>query len=213
MACECLEMSSLLKIDGRTVRGRQWRELNSSGKPLKQGILHLKKVCSTCNVSPEDKEKIECMSCHQLFHITCLLTPVDGEFLKLIAENPTVFWFCPGCISCKVPEAIQVETSALTNDTSMSDVVLQSTLMNFKKEILTLVSETMESKLSVISDLVKSKTNSSAHASPPTSSVATVDGNAIGSNANPVSWADMCREPDNLNSTPVGIDKSSDVGS
>ena len=97
----------MLKLDGRTVRGRIWKEVLTSGKPLKQGVLWSKKTCSSCNETPDaEKEVIECMSCHSFFHITCLIKPVTEEFLKVTAENPNVWWHCFACLSCKSNDAV-----------------------------------------------------------------------------------------------------------
>lgn len=191
-------MSSLLKIDGRTVRGRQWREMNSCGKPLKQGILQLKKVCSKCNASPEDDEKVECMNCHQFFHITCLLKPLHPDFLDTIAENPSVYWFCPGCIPTKAADHPVETSSNELSDSSMSNVILTSTLLNFKKEILSLVSETMESKLQMIPGLMAAGHSESKKQQPGT------DVPVISGGSKEPSWADMCNIPPAPKSTQQG---------
>ena len=52
-------MNTTLKLDGRTVRGRQWKDLNDSGQPLKQGVLLSKKACSKCNEAPDEEAVIE----------------------------------------------------------------------------------------------------------------------------------------------------------
>ena len=143
----------MLKLDGRTVRGRIWKEVLTSGKPLKQGVLWSKKTCSSCNETPDaEKEVIECMSCHSFFHITCLIKPVTEEFLKVTAENPNVWWHCFACLSCKSNDA--VISSQEGQSTASSDVIMTSTLLNFKKDILKLVGETMESKLKTFSDAI-----------------------------------------------------------
>ena len=139
----------MLKLDGRTVRGRLWKELQSSGEPLKQGILQSKKICTHCNQTPADfeTEVIECMTCRSYFHSTCLIQPVSEDFLQMLSRNPSVWWHCLGCISCsKSSDHVAMVSVAdnCHNGTSPSDVVIKSTLMTFKKEILTLVSETME---------------------------------------------------------------------
>ena len=146
-------MSSILKLDGRTVRGKSWKELSTSGKPLKQGVLISKKVCSFCNQTPAaDKEVIECMSCHSHFHIKCLVKPVTEEFLHVVSENPSVWWFCLACLSCKNIDG----TTVLTPDAHVeNDVVMQRQLMSFKKEILTLVGETMENKFNSFANLLE----------------------------------------------------------
>ena len=155
-------MSMVLKLDGCKVRGRLWKELNTCGKPLKQGILMSKKMCSYCNETPDTAtEVIECMSCHSSFHTTCLLKPVSETFLKMTLENPSVFWFCPACISCKSADSAADVQSADENENNMgTNVIMQSTLLNFKKDILQLVSETMDKKLNALSSVVNSKSES-----------------------------------------------------
>ena len=148
-------MNTTLKLDGRTVRGRQWKDLHDSGQPLKQGILLSKKACSKCNETPDEEAIIECMCCHQRFHLLCLLKPVDKSFVELVAENPSVWWYCLGCLSFKSSESVMSNNNDTNTDGSMvSDVVLHNTLMNFKKDILTLVSETMDHKLSALPSLI-----------------------------------------------------------
>ena len=148
-------MSTLLKLDGRTARGRLWKELNTSGKPLKQGVLLNKTVCSYCNQTPDaGKETINCMSCHSVFHITCLLKPVSASFLEVIADNPSVFWCCPACIGCKSGEVNSNDSGTADNSMAGVDVMLQNTLLTFKRDILTLVGETMDDKLKSLSNAV-----------------------------------------------------------
>ena len=152
-------MSSLLKLDGRTVRGRIWKELNTSGKPLKQGILINKKLCTYCNQSPDpESEVINCMSCHSAFHTSCLLKPVSDTFLDLIAENPSIFWFCPDCIGCKTGDYyndLEIPTSHTDGSNIGSDVIMQRELLSFKRDILKLVGETMDNKFNSLSNLVQ----------------------------------------------------------
>ena len=148
-----------LKLDGRTVRGRQWKEISNCGKPLKQGVLLPTKSCSFCHEAPDiEKETIQCMCCHSYFHISCLIKPLSEEFLNLVSTNPSIWWYCLGCLSSK-SSAIQTSNAEHLPDGSMdfNDVVLQTTLMNFKSDVLTLVSETMENKFKSISALLKSE--------------------------------------------------------
>ena len=183
--------TSLIKLDGRTVRGRLLKDLQSCGKPLKQGALISKKVCSKCNESPDQKEIIECMRCHDPFHITCLLNPISETFLDLVSTDPSVWWFCLGCMSAKsnAHPSFSVDLSQENNLTT--DLVLTSTLMNFKQDMLKLVAETIDAKLKVLpSPVPTNKVNKSA-----------VDSNAIQPSAkfsgkpnNAVSFAQILSE-------------------
>ena len=148
----------VLKLDGRTLRGRKWKELNASGSPLKQGALLGKKLCTKCNATPDlEREAIECMSCHLHFHLPCLLEPVSESFIETVSTNPSVYWFCLGCISCKSSNE-SAPIGNLNDDISdkgmPADVVLTSTLLNFKKDILTLVGETMDTKFKNFAGLI-----------------------------------------------------------
>ena len=156
-------MASLLKLDGRTVRGKIWKDLNTSGKPLKQGVLMNKKVCSYCNKLPDiNKESIECMCCHLTFHISCLLQPLSEVFLKLTLENSSVWWFCPSCIGCKSNDFSTENpgVDGIDHNNVGSNVIMQNELLSFKRDILNLVSETMEEKFKNFSDVVSNKNKS-----------------------------------------------------
>ena len=159
-------MASILKLDGRTARGRQWKKLNTSAKPLKQGVLISKRMCSCCNQAPDsEKDIIECMSCNSSFHISCsLLIPVSDEFVELISVNPSVFWFCPSCISCKVSgpgnNASSDSVHRSEGNTVGTDVIMQNHLLSFKNQMLTLVTETMNNKLKEFADLIEKKQSS-----------------------------------------------------
>lgn len=147
-------MSDILKLDGRTARGRQWKELNNCGKPLKQGVLEANKKCSHCAlITDDDGVIVKCQSCYHDFHSPCLIKPVTNEFVLIMSENPSVFWFCPGCLSSKSAESTVCGKSSAAEGNLPSDVILQTTLMNFKRDILSLVSETIENKLNKISSL------------------------------------------------------------
>ena len=147
-------MNSILKLDGRTLRGRKWKEYNAAGKPLKQGVLMEKKVCSKCNEAPDfEIDVIECMSCHFHFHVPCLVKSLSEEFLETVKTDPSIWWFCAGCISCKSGESSLNADGNSTPELLPNDVVLQSTLLNFKKEMLTVVGETIETKLRAFADL------------------------------------------------------------
>ena len=155
-------MSTVLKLDGRTVRGRIWKDLNTCGKTLKQGILLNKVLCSFCNHKPDaETEVITCMNCNSAFHISCLLKPVSERFLNVIAENPSVFWFCPACIGCKSGDNGNNDTdiaySSTDGDIVRSNVIMQSTLMSFKHDILKLVGETIDNKFKNFSNPACSK--------------------------------------------------------
>ena len=131
-------MSINLKLDGRTGRGRCWKDLSLSGNAINQGALVSGKICSHCNQTPEaDTDIIKCMKCSHMFHTTCLLKPLSENDVALLSNNPSMWWFCLNCISVKSGEA--VTTSSFSNDASTPvDVMLQSTLCSFKKEMLTL---------------------------------------------------------------------------
>ena len=150
-----------LKLDGRTVRGKKWKEISNCGKPLKQGVLLPTKSCSFCNEFPDaEKETIECMCCHSYFHISCLIKPVSEEFLDLAASNPCVWWYCLGCMSSKTSDSNSISNCEYLADGSMpTDIVLTNTLLSFKSDILTLVSETMENKFKTLSGLLDKKKN------------------------------------------------------
>ena len=95
-------MSGLLKLDGRTAKGKKWKELLDSGQSLKQGIVISSKLCSHCNRTPDMKtETVKCMSCSNVYHCPCLLVPLKPDYVKDISENPCLFWFCFECISLK----------------------------------------------------------------------------------------------------------------
>lgn len=137
----------MLKIDGRTKRGLSWKEMKTSGKPINQGVIVGGKCCSLCHKAPDfEKDVIKCMKCNLQFHTPCLLQPIQEEHLKIISENPSFWWFCLECVSAKPNDAqntVQPDVSANIS----TDVLLQSTLQTFKKEMLQLVSETIDHKL------------------------------------------------------------------
>ena len=94
--------SALLKLDGRTAKGKKWKEHLDSGQALKQGKLLNSKLCSYCNTYPDTKvDTIKCMSCADLFHCSCLLSPLKPDYVKEISENPCLFWCCLDCLSLK----------------------------------------------------------------------------------------------------------------
>ena len=127
--------NSLLKLDGRTARGRSWKELSANGKPINQGALISNKICSHCNETPDPQSHtIKCMKCDLSFHITCLLKPVTEEEVKRISENPSMWWFCLNCISAKSSDI----TAAQPFHSTPSDVQLQTNLASFKKDVLEL---------------------------------------------------------------------------
>ena len=136
-------MSMTLKLDGRTKRGLIWKELNTCGKPINQGVIISGKCCTNCNKNPDEKEAIKCMKCCQSFHISCLLKPITEDDVKTISENPSMWWFCLNCMAVKANDftSPQSESSNVP-----SDVLLHTTLTSFKKDILTLIGETIDRK-------------------------------------------------------------------
>ena len=95
-------MSSVLKLDGRTAKGKRWKEYLDSGQKLKQGILISSKLCSHCNTYPDIKaETVKCMSCGDLYHCPCILSPLNLDHVKDISENPSLLWCCLDCLSLK----------------------------------------------------------------------------------------------------------------
>ena len=196
---------NMLKLDGRTVRGRVWKELQNSGKPLKQGVLLSKKMCSYCNQTPDDfdTDVIECMTCHLQFHTTCLVQPVSEAFVTTVSENPSIWWHCLSCMSCKSNDGVTLPSPESDCQRSTSDVIMQSTLLTFKKDVLTLVGETMDKKLRSFSELFdkahKSSGNNSAQSmNPPAQS-------------SQPSWADMTAA--SINSTTTNVDVSEKTNS
>ena len=135
-----------LKLDGRTSRGRLWKELNMCGNPLNQGALLSGKMCSNCNKTPDfDKEVIRCMKCNLPFHIRCLLKPLTEEFVKSLSENPSLWWFCLSCISAKSTDTVP-DGNVVADANASADIILKATLTTFKKDMLQLVSETIDRK-------------------------------------------------------------------
>ena len=177
------------------MRGRQWKDLHDSGQPLKQGILLSKKTCSKCNETPDEEAVIECMCCHQRFHLPCLLKPIDKSFVKLVAENPSVWWYCLGCVSLKSSESVMSNNNGTNTDGSVSDVVMHNTLMNFKKDILTLVSETMDRKLSALPSLISASNTKRTISEKATSMPSDNAGVPLNSNTVPKTWANVSSSP------------------
>ena len=150
-------MAQVLKLDGRTARGRYWKELNSCGKPINQGILISGKMCSCCNQSPDiEKQTIKCMKCNAHFHITCLLKPMTEDHVKDIAENPCMWWFCLNCMSVKSSD---MSNQNIDTGVIPTDVLLQTNLATFKKDMLNLISETIDRKFKESADAAASKDN------------------------------------------------------
>jgi hypothetical protein len=124
-------------------------------------------MCSHCNETPSvDEETIECMSCHSSFHTVCLLKPVDETFLDLIATNPSVFWFCPACFGCKTSDAAAYVDVAGGSDANLGTNVMQNTLLSFKRDILSLVGETIENKFKCFSNSADQHGRSDPHTNP-----------------------------------------------
>ena len=94
--------SSLLKLDGRTAKGKKWKEYLDSDQELRQGILISSKLCSYCNTCPDIKaETIKCCNCGELYHNSCVLSPLKLDYIKDISENPCLLWCCLDCLSIK----------------------------------------------------------------------------------------------------------------
>ena len=140
-------MAMLLKLDGRTSRGRLWKDLNTCGKPMNQGIILGGKMCSNCNQAPDfDKEVIKCMKCNHPFHAKCMHLPISEESVKSFSENPSMWWFCLSCVSVKSAES-SINNNQISESSSVqSDIILQTTLSTFKKDMLNLISETIDRK-------------------------------------------------------------------
>ena len=141
-------MAMLLKLDGRTSRGRLWKDLNTCGKPMNQGIILGGKMCANCNQAPDfDKEVIKCMKCNHPFHAKCMHLPISEESVKSFSENPSMWWFCLSCVSVKSAES-SINNNQISESSSVqSDIILQTTLSTFKKDMLNLISETIDRKL------------------------------------------------------------------
>ena len=159
-------MSINLKLDGRNKRGRCWKELTSCGKPVNQGAIISGKVCSSCNQSPDmEKQTVKCMKCNGLFHISCLLKPITEHDAIQIAENPCMWWFCLSCMSVKSGDSSSINMSPETTAIP-SDVLLHRTLTTFKKDVLTLIGETIDRKLqesSVVTGERNAEVSSTGH--------------------------------------------------
>ena len=93
------------------------------------------------------------MNCHNYFHTPCLLKPVSKQFVELISDNPSVWWLSLGCQSSnKSSESIMPTVDSCNEGANMANIILKRVLLNFKKDILTLVSETMDAKFTAFSD-------------------------------------------------------------
>ena len=104
-------------------------------------------MCSHCNQAPDaDKEVIKCMKCNHSFHINCMHLPISEDVVKVISDNPSMWWFCLSCVSVKSSDTLS-SNEMNENGTVQPEVILQSTLTSFKKEVLTLISETIDRKL------------------------------------------------------------------
>ena len=140
-------MSVVFRLDGRTSRGRVWKELTTCGKPINQGIIQSGKMCSNCSQCPDfEKDVIKCMKCNHSFHICCLLLPITEDDVKNISENPSLWWFCVNCTSAKSGDVTASANGIPENNDLPYDVMLKTTLATFKKDILSLVSETIDRK-------------------------------------------------------------------
>ena len=141
-------VSSVLKLDGRSARGRSWKKLSGCGKPVNQGALVNNTICSHCNATPDANKNtvIKCMGCNLAFHTTCLLMPITENAVKCIAENPSMWWFCLNCISVKSGDSQTFPHSSEGAVSTPTDVLLQNNLSSFKKEMLLLIGETIDRK-------------------------------------------------------------------
>ena len=133
-------MAMALKPDGRSRRGRCWKEWNTCGKPINQGVILGGKMCSQCNQDPDnDKEVIKCMKCCHLFHSTCLHMPISEETMKVLSKNPSLWWFCLTCVTIGSTDSV-TSSEIGEGNSGNSDIILQTTLTSFKKEMLTSIS-------------------------------------------------------------------------
>ena len=140
-------MAMVLKLDGRNKQGRCWKELNTCGKPINQGAIIGGKMCSNCNQCPDfEKQVIKCMKCNHSFHIECLLIPINEEYVQNISQNPSMWWFCLSCMSVKLNDAASDNQMSESTTTMQPDILLQNTLTTFKKDMLTLITETIDRK-------------------------------------------------------------------
>ena len=139
--------SSLLKLDGRTTKGRNWKEHFDSGTPLKQGLVISSKLCSHCNETPDIKlDTVKCMKCSNVYHYPCLLYPLKQEYIKDLSENPCLWWYCLDCLSIKNDN----EKSANTTNDNENEFVKKSDLsciMNYIKKSMSDLKSHVDSKL------------------------------------------------------------------
>ena len=94
-----------LKIDGRKASAKVLRNFtNDDEVELKKGILNKLKTCASCEVSPDSESTIQCNCCKEVFHVNCLLIPLSTEVTNCFVNNPSLWWFCIGCLSEKSNE-------------------------------------------------------------------------------------------------------------
>ena len=107
---------------------------NTSSSHLSKGLLNCDNQCTECKKCsiPHDC-LVPCGNCQKLFHITCILIPIDYDNAKAIRENPGIWWVCYNCLNANnttVDHNNQDDLDKLINDK------IQNLLGNFKDELL-----------------------------------------------------------------------------
>ena len=85
-----------------------------------------------------------------------MIQPVTPDFIASVSKNPSVWWHCLGCMSCKSNDVGMSHPASEPSNTNPvnAEVIMQSMLMSFKKDMLTFVGETMDKKFQTFRSLL-----------------------------------------------------------
>ena len=126
-----------MKYDRRTSRGSAF---NDQGSDINQGILANVKACSLCKNAPGNHQVLKCMNCKEKFHSCCVLKPVTSEILSALYSNPSLWWFCLGCLT-----AMEKETQSVEHISNIED--LKTMMEEIKNSIIQDVKTMIDDKL------------------------------------------------------------------
>ena len=96
--------------------------------------------CSKCqDTAIHFVNTINCGKCNRIFHIPCLIEPVDASVATAIKANPCLWWLCFHCLAESNNDG-SIDSTKNDVDT-LIDQKLEKVMSNFKKDILSSIDQ------------------------------------------------------------------------
>ena len=108
-----------------------------------QGLMEGTKCQQCADSAIHHSNTINCGKCNSVYHIPCLIEPIDESVSAAVKSNPCLWWICFHCLAEKTEDSVAPEVNDID---ALIEKKLEKVMAGFKNDII----ESIGSKFSSV---------------------------------------------------------------